>query len=1213
MIKKENFRDVLKELGFNSSLDEVWTNGDFSVDFQTEKLEYPKEITIHGEFTKSFSQNENFVVFEAVFRLVQKGYKPEHIELEKKWKTGHGASGGRADILVRDNDNNSFMIIECKTWGKEFDKQKEKMFRDGGQLFAYWQQEGTVEYLVLYASTLENSEIDYLSAIVKTTDKESLVKDYEEASERDKKKIKLYKNSKSVVEKFTTWKKSYNQYFYYKGIFENEVSPYKIEIKPLLKKDLKSIQGSDDIGLFNNFAEILRNNSVGKKENAFSILVTMFLCKIVDETTTDETEELKFQWLPNSDTDENLQDRLQELYHKGMKEFLNQETVYYSDKYIEDSCKYHNKDVGMDNLKKMLKELKFYTNNEFAFKKVNNEQLFKDNAKVVREVVQLLETRKFVYSYKHKFLSNLFEKFLKNGKQQDEGQFFTPPPITKFITSSLPILRKKEIPKLIDYACGSGHFLIEAFDEIKNFSPNLDRGWEKDKIFGIERDDSLVEISKVSSFLNGAGGINTIYGNGLENYEERGIKPNSFDLVLANPPYSIKKFKEPLLNEIHNSFKLMEYIPENSSAIETLFIERLDQLLKNGGVAGVILPSSILSNDGTYSKAREIILKNFKIVAIVEFGSNTFVATRTNTITLFLEKKGDFDFKHFQNRAESIFSDNFEDKFLDKENLQEYENFRGNLEEHFNDFAKSFKISKDLSKLPKEKRDKLIREKFQQLESEKFIYFHIAKNSKVLIVKSGDKKVEKEFLGYEWSNRKGSEGLKEYRDENGKFATKLYDEDRPENPTKVDYFISQAFQGNTDLEIPEKLQNHISYLNLIDMLDFTQTDFNKAINTSADKKIEIKTKWDLVKLGEVVKLETGSRPKGGVSNISDGALSLGGEHIHNNNGLIELTNKKYVPMNFFKKTTRGILKQHDILLCKDGVLTGKIAILQDELKDKEAMVNEHVFIIRSENLTTQKYVFYILHSSTGQEILKSKVTGSTQGGLNTKNLLSIKIPLPPLEIQNKIVSEINKISDEVEQANLQISELKNEISESFENLYSKANKTIKLTNTEEFDIFIGKRVISKEISDDPQNRIPVFSANVYQPFGYTKKEFLKDFKKPSVLWGIDGDWQVNYISENKPFFPTDHCGVIRLQNENILNFRYLAWILEKIGVQQRFSRTYRASTDRIKKLTIEYPPLKNQNEIVSKIEKIESEIEKLNEIVENSKSRKNKVLEKYLK
>ena len=306
MITKANFPKVLKNLGFS----EDWKYKDFSVDFEKEILHYPKDIKIHGDFTKTFSQNENFVVFEAVVRLIQKGYEPEHIELEKKWKLGHGASGGRADILVKDKDTNSLFIIECKTWGEEFEKQKLKMFKDGGQLFSYWQQEGFTKFIVLYASTLEDEKLSYISAIVKTEDKESLIQDYDEASERDKKKIRLYKNADNVVDKYLTWKKRYNLYFYYKGIFEPDAYAYDIEIKPLLKKDLKPIQNSDSQGLFNNFAEILRNNSVGQKERAFSVLVTMFLCKIVDETKTDENQQVKFQWLPNSDTDEILQDRV---------------------------------------------------------------------------------------------------------------------------------------------------------------------------------------------------------------------------------------------------------------------------------------------------------------------------------------------------------------------------------------------------------------------------------------------------------------------------------------------------------------------------------------------------------------------------------------------------------------------------------------------------------------------------------------------------------------------------------------------------------------------------------------------------------------------------------------------------------------------------------------------------------------------------------------
>ena len=93
-----------------------------------------------GEFTSNFSSDENFVVFECVDRLLSKGYKPEHIELEPKWKVGHGASGGRADILIKDHNNDPLLVIECKNAGKEFDKYWKKTLLDGDQLFSYAQQ-----------------------------------------------------------------------------------------------------------------------------------------------------------------------------------------------------------------------------------------------------------------------------------------------------------------------------------------------------------------------------------------------------------------------------------------------------------------------------------------------------------------------------------------------------------------------------------------------------------------------------------------------------------------------------------------------------------------------------------------------------------------------------------------------------------------------------------------------------------------------------------------------------------------------------------------------------------------------------------------------------------------------------------------------------------------------------------------------------------------
>ena len=77
----------------------------------------------------------------------------------------------------------------------------------------------------------------------------------------------------------------------------------------------------------------------------------------------------------------------------------------------------------------------------------------------------------------------------------------------------------------------------------------------------------------------------------------------------------------------------------NGGEIETLFVERIAQLLKPQGVAAVILPSSILSNDSaSYTGAREQLLQNFYIRGIAAFGSKTFGATGTNTVVMFLEK-----------------------------------------------------------------------------------------------------------------------------------------------------------------------------------------------------------------------------------------------------------------------------------------------------------------------------------------------------------------------------------------------------------------------------------------------------------------------------------------------------------------------------------------------------------------------------------------------
>lgn len=145
MITKDTLPQLLSTLGFTQRkgiFSKAFGAAVLAVDTARETIIYPEAqgLTVNEKQTCNFSANENFVVFECVHRLLAKGYKPEHIELEPKWKLGHGSGGGRADILIKDNAAKPLLIIECKTAGNEFKRAWNNTLQDGAQLFSYAQQ-----------------------------------------------------------------------------------------------------------------------------------------------------------------------------------------------------------------------------------------------------------------------------------------------------------------------------------------------------------------------------------------------------------------------------------------------------------------------------------------------------------------------------------------------------------------------------------------------------------------------------------------------------------------------------------------------------------------------------------------------------------------------------------------------------------------------------------------------------------------------------------------------------------------------------------------------------------------------------------------------------------------------------------------------------------------------------------------------------------------
>ena len=114
MIRKENLEEMLKVIGYvRDAHKKIYEKryADFDcvieVDFTgSGSIRYPEDkgMKITRKTTCNFSDPENFVVLECITRLMDKGYRPEHIELEREWTLGHEKKSGFADILVKDED-----------------------------------------------------------------------------------------------------------------------------------------------------------------------------------------------------------------------------------------------------------------------------------------------------------------------------------------------------------------------------------------------------------------------------------------------------------------------------------------------------------------------------------------------------------------------------------------------------------------------------------------------------------------------------------------------------------------------------------------------------------------------------------------------------------------------------------------------------------------------------------------------------------------------------------------------------------------------------------------------------------------------------------------------------------------------------------------------------------------------------------------------------
>ncbi len=522
-----------------------------------------------------------------------------------------------------------------------------------------------------------------------------------------------------------------------------------------------------------------------------------------------------------------------------------------------------------------------------------------------------------------------------------------------------------------------------------------------------------------------------------------------------------------LPSEARSQYELCKCIDTSSyqtnNDIELFFIERAKQLLKPNGVASLILPSTVLTNSGIlYEKARNILVENFVIIAIVQYPSGTFFKTKnTDTIAIFIKKRDNKVnlIEHYENRINLWFQGDFsKDKiFRDNELISGYCKRIGIDEKDYRQFllskktkflsqydyyedykalfdktvSKKISKKKEFSKLSVTDQEELLNKEFVKffIDSEKqkllFYIFGCNENSPIVFVKSPNtaKKI-KEYLGYEWNTK---EGIKYIGYDNSDILVKnkginnidtpLFNPNNFNDITKVNTIIQKLFEGDK-LDVSDELKEYLTFKELNDLIDYDKASFDRQINV-LNTTVEFETPYKLEPLHKLLS------PIGGlwtstventkpVKVIRNTNFSKHGQLLDNDIETITAS---------VSELSKRTLKKGDIIIEKSGGSKNQAVgrVVYFDLDGEYSFSNFTARLRLESNEVHPKYVHIILNY-----IYLSGYTFAFQNGSSgLKNLklpkyLGIKIPVPDKKTQRKIIDSVLKLDKKFETQRLSI-------------------------------------------------------------------------------------------------------------------------------------------------------------------------------------------------
>ena len=341
-----------------------------------------------------------------------------------------------------------------------------------------------------------------------------------------------------------------------------------------------------------------------------------------------------------------MSDVWDEEYNTVMKEY-NDVTIARADYnhrfQIPKDCRWEKITEQAENIGQKLNDIfdKLANANSPKLDKIFEDLDFANKDRFPNETLQRLSNHFSQYNFGNTYISSdllgdayeyLIKQFAADAGKKG-GEFYTPREVEKVI---MGILKPHQKDHIYDPTVGSGGFLLEAYDYLKQKSG--EKIAKTLYLYGQEQNLATFAIAKINMFLHGLDSADIRRGDTLANPQFLTQQGNlqTFDIVVANPPYSIKDWEYEAFKTKFGRLEGYDAPPDKNA--DYAFVLHIIKSMNTNGRAGIVLPHGVLFRGGAEGRIREQILRNDLIEAIVSLPSKLFYGTGIPATIVILNK-----------------------------------------------------------------------------------------------------------------------------------------------------------------------------------------------------------------------------------------------------------------------------------------------------------------------------------------------------------------------------------------------------------------------------------------------------------------------------------------------------------------------------------------------------------------------------------------------